>query len=167
MNDTPRIYVRCLASYNAGHLHGKWIDATDADCIMEEIQEVLATSPEHGEEWAIHDYEFHGLTIGEYEPIERVAELGRLIAEHGPAFAAYANNVGIDYATADEFQDAFCGEHESERAYAEELFDDLNLSDIPEHVRPYIDYDLFTRDLFLSDNYSVDAPNGGVYVFTH
>ena len=31
-DDAIRIYVACLASYNAGRLHGTWIDATqDAD----------------------------------------------------------------------------------------------------------------------------------------
>ena len=24
-NDSPKIYVACLASYNAGQLHGEWI----------------------------------------------------------------------------------------------------------------------------------------------
>ena len=29
---TPSIYVACLAAYNNGHLHGKWIDVDgDAD----------------------------------------------------------------------------------------------------------------------------------------
>ena len=165
MSDTPRVYIRCLASYNAGHLHGKWIDATDYDCIMEEIQEVLESSPEPGEEWAIHDYEnFHGLELSEYESIDRVAELGQLIAEHGPAFAAYANHVGVDYATEESFQDAYCGEWSSERAYGEHLFDEMYLHDVPDHVQPYIDYDSFTRDLFINDNYSVDCP-GGIHVF--
>jgi len=32
--DTPRIYVACLAAYNAGKLHGEWIDADqDAEAI--------------------------------------------------------------------------------------------------------------------------------------
>ena len=163
---TPRVYIRCLAAYNAGHLHGRWVDATDYDCIMEEIQDILETSPEpNAEEWAIHDYEgLHGLAINEYESIERVAELGELIEEHGPAFAAYANHVGADYATAEGFQDAYCGEWESERAYGENLFDELYLHDVPDHVQPYIDYDSFAHDLFIDDNYSVDAPSG-VYVF--
>jgi antirestriction protein len=44
---TPRIYVACLASYNAGTLFGKWIDATtDIDAMNSEIQELLAQSPE-------------------------------------------------------------------------------------------------------------------------
>ena len=35
----PRIYVACLAAYNAGYLHGAWIDANQtADQIEDEIQ---------------------------------------------------------------------------------------------------------------------------------
>lgn len=47
MSSDTRIYVACLASYNAGRLHGAWIDATqDADDIRREIAEkVLRTSP--------------------------------------------------------------------------------------------------------------------------
>ena len=41
--DTPRIYVACLASYNAGILHGEWIDATDADVIREAIANMLSS----------------------------------------------------------------------------------------------------------------------------
>lgn len=165
MNDTPRIYVRCLASYNAGRLYGRWIDATDADCIKQEIQEMLESSPEQGEEWALHDYEnFGSISVSEFEDIERVAELGRLVAEHGRAFAAYADHIGSDHATAEGFQDAFCGEWESERAYAEDLFDDLYGHEVPEYIDNYIDYEAFAHDLFLSDSFSVECP-GGVYVF--
>ena len=40
--DTPRVYVACLAAYNAGKLHGERIDANqDADAIHEEIQAML------------------------------------------------------------------------------------------------------------------------------
>ncbi len=166
MHDTPRVYVACLASYNASIFHGKWIDATDADEIREEIQEMLSESKEPiAEEWAIHDYEgFGSLCLSEFEDIERVAELGQLIAEHGPAFAAHADNVGIDHATEEGFQDAYCGEWDSEKAYGEHLFDELYLHEVPEHVQPYIDYDAFARDLFMGDCFSVDKP-GGVYVF--
>jgi antirestriction protein len=37
-NDTPRVYIACLACYNEGKLHGEWIDATDAD----EMQALIA-----------------------------------------------------------------------------------------------------------------------------
>jgi len=53
--ETPRIYVACLAAYNSGRLHGRWIDAAqDAEDIKAQIAEMLKESPEPGaEEWAI------------------------------------------------------------------------------------------------------------------
>ena len=48
MTTTPRIYVACLAAYNAGTLHGAWIDADQsAEAIWAEIRAMLATSPEN------------------------------------------------------------------------------------------------------------------------
>jgi antirestriction protein len=87
------------------------------------------------------------------------------VAEHGPAYAAYAAHVGVDFATGEGFEEAYCGQWDSEIAYAEELFDELYAHDIPEHLRHYIDYEAFSRDLFISDCYSVDNPEGGVFVF--
>ena len=166
MSDTPRIYVACLASYNAGILHGRWIDATDSDCIREEIAEMLSKSSEPiAEEWAIHDYEnFGGIRLSEWEDLDKVAELGEMIEEHGAAFAAYADNVGVDHATADGFQEAYCGEYESEENYAEELFDELYAHEVPDHIASYIDYEAFARDLFMGDYYSIQGESG-LYVF--
>lgn len=40
-----RIYVACLASYNNGVLHGRWIDAqSDADAMQEEVSAMLRES---------------------------------------------------------------------------------------------------------------------------
>ncbi len=54
--DTPSIYVACLASYNSGILHGKWILADQTvSAIYDEIHELLEESPiEDAEEYAIH-----------------------------------------------------------------------------------------------------------------
>lgn len=55
MPDRPRIYVACLAAYNSGCLHGRWIDATTPEEIWEQVRAMLADSPEpDAEEWAIH-----------------------------------------------------------------------------------------------------------------
>lgn len=45
----PRIYVASLSDYNAGHLHGRWIDldgldASDDDAVMEDIAAMLRAS---------------------------------------------------------------------------------------------------------------------------
>ncbi|HCN91586.1 MAG TPA: antirestriction protein ArdA, partial [Hyphomonas sp.] len=50
----PRIYVACLAAYNNGCLHGRWIVVTTPDEIMSEVRAMLADSPlPDAEEWAI------------------------------------------------------------------------------------------------------------------
>lgn len=42
-----RIYVACLASYNNGRLHGRWIDCDgkDSDDLQAEVNEILRSSP--------------------------------------------------------------------------------------------------------------------------
>jgi len=44
---TPRMYVACLASYNNGRLHGRWIDLDGAslDDVQDEIAAMLRESP--------------------------------------------------------------------------------------------------------------------------
>ena len=42
---TPRIYVACLAAYNAGRLHGEWIDADQQiDALWAEVNAMLNRS---------------------------------------------------------------------------------------------------------------------------
>ena len=43
--DPIRIYVACLAAYNNGHLHGRWIEVTDEAAIWQDVQAMLAASP--------------------------------------------------------------------------------------------------------------------------
>jgi len=46
MTTTPKIYVACLAAYNNGRLHGKWIDADqDESSIYQEIYQMMLESP--------------------------------------------------------------------------------------------------------------------------
>jgi antirestriction protein len=182
-----RIYVACLASYNNGTLHGAWIDANqDADEIRQDIvDQVLSTSPHPtpgitgvardgsvyphcSEEWAIHDYEgFGGLKLSEYESIDTVAELARLIAEHGGAYAAYVDAVGSDYATEDGFRDAYHGEHKSGEDYAEEFATECYDLAKMGNLANYIDWEKFARDMTYDGWHFIDAPGGHVYVFSN
>ena len=173
MSDTPRVYIASLSDYNAGRLHGKWFDVTDfadGDDLYAAVKEqVLDTSPEPiAEEWAIHDYEgFGDYRISEYESFDAVVDLANAIEEHGPQFIAYIAHVGgLEYA--ENFEEAYCGQWDSEQDYAEELVDDLGYLADQDFLATYFDYEKFTRDLFMSDYFSVDAGLGnGVYVFRH
>jgi len=58
--ETPEVWLGCLASRNAGRLHGRWVpltpDTTEAD-VWEAIESVLASSPvSNAEEWYAGDY---------------------------------------------------------------------------------------------------------------
>ncbi len=169
--DSPSVWVGCLAAYNNGILHGRWIDldGLDVDELQEAIQAVLADSPEPAaEEWGFFDHSgFHGSNVSENPDLDKLIELVELLGEHGPAYAAYASMVGEDYATGQGFEDAYRGEWESERAYAEDLFDGCYLSEVPENVQPYIDYDKWAQDVFIDGCYSAPNPAGGVFVFDH
>jgi antirestriction protein len=165
----PRIYVACLASYNAGQLHGEWIDpAQDLEDLHNEIQAMLAASPTRGaEEWAIHDYEgFTPLNLGEHPSLDQVREIALLIEEHGPAYAAYADYVGLGPATGTGFKDAYKGTWNSFLAYAKDYVNSVaTLDKIPEELRRYFDYEAYARDLDSSgDCYSIFCAEG-VYVF--
>lgn len=163
--ETPRIYVACLAAYNNGILHGEWIDCDqDADSIREEINAMLRQSPEpDAEEWAIHDYEcFKGLKISESESIGKVAELAALIGEHGAAFAAYVDHVGVEYATPEGFQNSYRGECESEEAYAEEYYNEIH--EIPDFLQGHIDWKSVANDIFI-ESFFGSRRDGKTYVF--
>lgn len=174
----PRIYAASLSDYNAGRLHGAWIDCEglDADDIGAAVREMLADSPEAGaEEWAIHDSEgFGGIEIGEYDSFETVAALASAISEHGGAYAAYYENVGgAEYASPEGFEEAYAGEWDSLEDYARELFDDCAPS---QEARELIDSWPFTcidwaraaheleigGDVWTAES---GAPNYGVWVF--
>jgi len=168
---SPRIYVACLGAYNAGRLHGRWIDASQSvDEIQREVQAMLVTSPEPlAEEWAIHDYEgFGALPLGEWEPFERVSAIAAGIAEHGGAFAAWLSyDSSLDPADTVAFEDAYRGEWDSLRAYAESFAEEIGLYDIAEasgssYVR--VDTDALTRDLDI-ELYTVPSSQGTLYVF--
>ncbi len=168
--DAPRIYVASLSDYNAGRLHGVWIDLDGLDQadIEEAVATMLRASREPlAEEWAIHDYEFSGIKIAESEDFGTVATLAAAITEHGPALAAYWEYIGTIDANdlADSFEEAFQGEYDSETAYAEELIEDSGtLANVPDYIARYFDYEAYARDLFMGDCWSAPA-SPGVSVF--
>ncbi|MCF7975528.1 MAG: antirestriction protein ArdA [Phycisphaerae bacterium] len=158
MNETPRIYVASLADYNAGRLHGCWIDANQsADAIREQIVDMLAESKEPvAEDYAVHDYEHFGdLELSEYTGIDQIAAAAYHIVEHGPVFASLLSYVGgtsnIEEALR-YMEDGYCGEYESLTDYAEQFIDDCysdSLKNLPEFIRYHIDYEGIARDMEL------------------
>ena len=163
----PRIYVACLASYNGGCLHGAWIDADqDAEGIWSEVKTMLEASPDQfAEEWAIHDHEgFEGISISESESIEDVAMHAEMIEKHGAAWGAWVATG--DEASESLFEEHYNGEWNSEQEFAENLAEDCGMvPDASENpLLRYIDWEAWTRDLFMGDYWSARV-GSTVYVF--
>lgn len=183
-NDTPRAWIACLACYNAGRLVGDWFEGTDlptevggddgfdarmgADLPADHSAGVLDGM--HEELWVL-DHEGYGpLLRGECSPTEaqRLAELLEGVDDPDAlgAFVDHYGKVPDTEALLEAFEEAYAGEWDSERAYAEELVDDLGmLRDVSEDLARYFDYEAYARDLFMGDVYSSPAPGGGIYVF--
>lgn len=162
-----RIYVACLAAYNSGILHGRWIDATqDVADIQSEVREMLAASPIAGaEEWAIHDYEgFEGAQVSEYEGFERVAELAAFIAGHGALGGKLIDYFGGELDDARRaMEDCYYGEYSNVADFAQESTE--NAHDIPEALAPYIDYEAMGRDWAISDLIVIETGFEQVHIF--
>ena len=166
MTDSPRIYVASLSDYNAGRLHGVWIEADqDVSDIQEAVDDMLKDSREMiAEEYAIHDYEGFGpLHISEWDSLETVATIAEAIAEHGDAFAHYAEDRGDIKEAAESFEDAYIGEWPSMAEYVAEYFESTH--DIPSDLAPYIDYESIARDWETDGYNTARAKNGNVYIF--
>jgi antirestriction protein len=173
----PAIYVASMADYNNGVLHGSWIDAArEPEAIHADIAAMLARSREPAaEEFAIHDYEQFGLwKVGEYDSIELVSRIARGIAEHGLAFAAWADVFDGEPASfdADSFQDAYLGHYDSVTDYVEQMADESGYDDslaiLPDALRQYVrfDYEALARDMEASGEIAaVRNPQGGVWLF--
>jgi antirestriction protein len=163
---SPRIYVRCLACYNAGILHGAWIDADqDADAIQEEVQAMLAASPvPDAEEWAIHDYEgFGDVRISEYESFEKVSELASFIEKHGRIGLAVLGHYSGDLEDAERAMGDCLGTYASLADYAESTMDGV---EIPASVAPYVDYEGMGRDMEMNgDIFTIELGFDEVLIF--
>ena len=176
--DEIRIYVASLSDYNAGVLHGVWIDLggkPDVEDVYQAVQEMLKASPTAAseglpaEEWAIHDYEgFEGVRLSEWDSFGRVVDLAEGIGEHGAAFAAWEehrNAMGLSYD--EDFDDYFCGEWDSCEDFAEEWFYDVyseQLGELDESNLP-VRFDRDEAWMQLGDHYSGYRRDGVWFVF--
>jgi len=177
---SPRIWVASLSDYNYGILHGAWIEAArDEDELQADIDTMLAASPwtartgAPAEEWAIHDQDGFGqLRFDEHENLRWISAVGKGIAQHGLAFAAYADVVEEEELLA-SFDQEYLGHYDTLHAYLEQTINDLGYDRIldevvPPKLRPYvkINIDATARDLqFGGDLHVLTATEGGVWIF--
>lgn len=141
---TPQVYMACLGCYNEGRIHGQWVDADDlADrwTMYNNFDDdqrapdgdwvphaMTNCARDYHEEWAIHDYD--GVpNLGEHPDIVYLTMVMRCVEEHGDPFLEWFNldphNKSHHDDLSEAFQQAYCGEWDSPKAFAEEHAEEL------------------------------------------
>ena len=161
-----RIYVACLAAYNNGWLHGRWIDATlGEDHVRKHIAQMLKASPiENAEEYAIHDYEgFEGAPISEYSGIAEVCALAEFIEDHGVLGGKLIEHYGDLDDAREALEDHYAGCFRSVAEFAQSITEET--TEIPENLSYYIDYEAMGHDLEINDVLAIETGFEDVHIF--
>lgn len=144
-----RIYVGTYAKYNSGSIKGEWLnleDYSDKEEFYEACHQIH--KDEEDPEFMFQDWEdIPSSLIGESWVSEKVWEI--VDSSEPEAFKAFLDHFGNE-ATYDDFEDAYCGEWESFRDFADNLADELGYYGAMEKagLSPnYFDLDAWARDL--------------------
>jgi len=143
-----RIYLTNLAKYNEGILKGKWVDLPlDDEDLNSEIKSVLGQD----EEYFITDYE-SPFSLSEYENIHDLNSLASKLEEldgHDTEKVAYLlEHVGLDRNEAlEQYEDVDFYPNMTLSDVAEEMVEEGLFGEIPENIKPYLDFEKIGRDL--------------------
>ncbi len=161
----PAVYVGTYKQYNNGSLYGEWVNLQTFDSHEEFIEFChLIHFMEDDAELMFQDYmnfpqAWYSESDLDEETFDKIQEYALLDADEQEAFCDYLESIDSD-ADIDKFRDAYQGEYDSEKDFAEYIANELysdKLSD--EFVANYFDYEKFARDLF----YDYHFVNGHVF----
>jgi antirestriction protein len=167
-----KIYVGTYGKYNAGSLFGRWLDLADYSdkvAFNEACKELH--KDEHDPEYMFQDYEgiLHDMPkcwISESSLSEIVFEILDHFSDDedkAQAFIDWVKSSGYQgdfHYLISNFDEAYMGAYDNERAYGEELINEMGILDKMGSLSSYFDYEAYTRDLFMSDYTYI---NGIVY----
>jgi antirestriction protein len=140
---------------------------------IDRIIEMIKASPTcDAESYAIHDFVAPlGMHFGEFDGLETVVKLAKLVEEHGEAFAAFCSTRGQDYVMKDDdpsdsFEQSYMGIFDDMEDWAMDYLDSTGeLSGLPLRLRFYFDFEAFARDCQMSGDISFVEGSEGVHVF--
>lgn len=161
------IYVANLSKYNEGRLVGEWLELPMHEDNMNEILDKILGSDE---EYAIHDYECEiNIEIKEYTNIFTLNET----AERLEDFDIDIVNALLEiYSDIDEVIEVIENgdfiilnniKNEENLGYA--AIEELDMLEIPEHLKNYFDYQKYGYELTM-DNWNI-VPELSVAVYTY
>ena len=155
----PAVFCCTYHKYNEGRpLAGMWLDlytfSSYEDFIAacrwlhrdESDPELMYLDFEnYPTEWYSESY------MGE-DTFERILEYADLDSDEQEAFKAFLDVTSDSDVSFDDFRERYCGEWDSEEAFAEHLVDELDMfHNVPESVSRFFNYKAFARELFMSD----------------
>ncbi|MCZ4085462.1 MULTISPECIES: antirestriction protein ArdA [Streptomyces] len=168
----PRVWIGCLACYNAGRLVGDWYEADTADLVTPDDLHGRSTS--HEELWVMDHEGFCGALDGECSPDEaaEIAEALAELSEHeAAAFATWVEVFGEQSERThwvEHFRDQYRGFHQSEAHFAQEWADDTCDPEDKERMTRWpfneIDWERASHELF-TGGFHAERVAGGVHVF--
>ncbi len=149
-----RVYVGTYNKYNNGSLKGEWLNVADFGSKEDFYTRAAEIHSDEGDpELMFQDYEgIASALISESSIDDVVFEIADEDEETIANFNAFVES--MDSTDFSKFQDAFFGRYKSEVDYAESYVDECGLlSEMPDYLQHYFDYERFARDLFISDVY--------------
>jgi len=173
MTITPRVWIGCLACYNAGELVGHWYDAVAAEDVLPADLHGVPTA--HEELWVM---DLENMPVDREMDPRTASAWGRAMEAIDPqwraAWMAWIEDQWIrepDQAPdQQEFNELFVGQYPSFREYAEIFARDTDfLYGVPDEVTRYFDWDSYADDL-AHDYVVIDTrcPDYDVWVYcTH
>lgn len=150
----PRIHYWELSNYNGGNLIGKWFDledVTEAEHSQERaewLEELTNSTGELCEEWIVGDVEdVPSEYVSEWSISSEFFELEEAVQTSGLDRAVFLAGISLGIPIS-SIEDAYYGEYRSDTELAEAYIDSTGmLSDVPDSIANYFDYEAFGRDL--------------------
>lgn len=169
---TAQIYVGTYGKYNSGSIAGEWLDLSNYSDISEfyaACNELHSDEPDP--EFMFQDYEgIPECFVSESHLSEKYFEYRDAVSDLSEndleAFNIWLANNHTDLTKEDvsdlisSFQDDYQGYQDGfnpQLDFAEQLFDECYLHDVPESIQYYIDYQKFANDLFMGDYWETDG----------
>jgi antirestriction protein len=168
--NAPAVYIASLSDYNAGILHGCWLELDGVTDHEQAIQAMLAQSPyarktgDIAEEWAIHDSERCGGQLGEFATL---ADLGQIAEDFEEIEARklewelYLKWNSCTYhhmrwGCVEEFAEAYRGTYDYAWEFAYEfIHESVDVDSLPDLIRHNIDYKGAWEELETGDFYEI------------
>lgn len=162
MNDRPAVYVGTYHKYASGSIDGRWVNPGDYESyedFIDALNEMHSDEPSGMREFMFQDKEYlpDSLYSESYFSEAAFAYCKAYDeASDSDALEAYVEYFGDDFDDADDlidkFNDSYFGEFDSDEDLAYELVEETGmLSDVPENLRYYFDYEAYARDLMITD----------------